>query len=284
MKGIVLAGGSGTRLHPITLSISKQIIPVYDKPMIYYPISTLIYAGIKEILIISTPSDIPHFKKLLGDGRQLGCHFSYIVQHEPNGLAQAFVLGEKFIGNDSVCLILGDNIFQMKIKNLENCSSVNGGLIFGYHVNDPERYGVVEFDKENNAISLEEKPSKPKSNFAVPGLYFYDNSVVEVAKNLKPSARGEYEITDVNKFYLKNNKLKVNLLSRGSVWLDTGTIQSLLQANIYIQVIEERQGRKVGCIEEAAFVKGLIGKDQLLKLAKPLMKSGYGKYLKSLIK
>ena len=284
MKGIVLAGGSGTRLHPITLSISKQIIPVYDKPMIYYPISTLIYAGIKEILIISTPSDIPHFKKLLGDGRQLGCHFSYIVQHEPNGLAQAFVLGEKFIGNDSVCLILGDNIFQMKIKNLENCSSVNGGLIFGYHVNDPERYGVVELDKENNAISLEEKPSKPKSNFAVPGLYFYDNSVVEVAKNLKPSARGEYEITDVNKFYLKNNKLKVNLLSRGSVWLDTGTIQSLLQANIYIQVIEERQGRKVGCIEEAAFVKGLIGKDQLLKLAKPLMKSGYGKYLKSLIK
>ena len=284
MKGIVLAGGSGTRLHPITLSISKQIIPVYDKPMIYYPISTLIYAGIKEILIISTPSDIPHFKKLLGDGRQLGCHFSYIVQHEPNGLAQAFVLGEKFIGNDSVCLILGDNIFQMKIKNLENCSSVNGGLIFGYHVNDPERYGVVEFDKENNAISLEEKPSKPKSNFAVPGLYFYDNSVVEVAKNLKPSARGEYEITDVNKFYLKNNKLKVNLLSRGSVWLDTGTIQSLLQANIYIQVIEERQGRKVGCIEEAAFVKGLIGEDQLLKLAKPLMKSGYGKYLKSLIK
>lgn len=284
MKGIILAGGSGTRLHPITLSICKQLIPVYDKPMVYYPLSTLIYAGIKEILIISTPSDTPHFQKLLGDGKQLGCHFSYMVQPEPNGLAQAFVLGEKFIGNGPVCLILGDNIFQMKIKNLENCSSVNGGLIFGYHVNDPERYGVVEFDKENNAISLEEKPSKPKSNFAVPGLYFYDNSVVEVAKNLKPSARGEYEITDVNKFYLKNNKLKVNLLSRGSVWLDTGTIQSLLQANIYIQVIEERQGRKVGCIEEAAFVKGLIGKDQLLKLAKPLMKSGYGKYLKSLIK
>ena len=284
MKGIILAGGSGTRLHPITLSISKQLIPVYDKPMIYYPLSTLIYAGIKEILIISTPSDTPHFKRLLGDGKQLGCHFSYMIQPEPNGLAQAFVLGEKFIGNDSVCLILGDNIFQMKIKNLENCSSVNGGLIFGYHVNDPERYGVVEFDKENNAISLEEKPSKPKSNFAVPGLYFYDNSVVDVAKNLKPSARGEYEITDVNKFYLKNNKLKVNLLSRGSVWLDTGTIQSLLQANVYIQVIEERQGRKIGCIEEAAFVKGLIGKDQLLKLAKPLMKSGYGKYLKNLIK
>ena len=283
MKGIILAGGSGTRLHPITLTISKQLIPVYDKPMIYYPLSTLIYAGIKEILIISTPFDTPHFKRLLGDGKQLGCNFSYMVQPEPNGLAQAFVLAEKFIGNDSVCLILGDNIFQMKIKNLENCSSVNGGLIFGYHVNDPERYGVVELDKENNAISLEEKPSKPKSNFAVPGLYFYDNSVVEVAKNLKPSARGEYEITDVNKFYLKNNKLKVNLLSRGSVWLDTGTIQSLLQANLYIQVIEERQGRKVGCIEEAAFVKGLIGKDQLLKLAEPLMKSGYGKYLKSLI-
>lgn len=284
MKGIILAGGSGTRLHPITLSISKQLIPVYDKPMIYYPLSTLIYAGIKEILIISTPSDTPHFKRLLGDGKQLGCHFSYMIQPEPNGLAQAFILGEKFIGNDSVCLILGDNIFQMKIKNLENCSSVNGGLIFGYHVNDPERYGVVEFDKENNAISLEEKPSKPKSNFAVPGLYFYDNSVVDVAKSLKPSARGEYEITDVNKFYLKNNKLKVNLLSRGSVWLDTGTIQSLLQANVYIQVIEERQGRKIGCIEEAAFVKGLIGKDQLQKLAKPLMKSGYGKYLKNLIK
>ena len=284
MKGIILAGGSGTRLHPITLSICKQLIPVYDKPMVYYPLSTLIYAGIKEILIISTPSDTPHFQKLLGDGKQLGCHFSYMVQPEPNGLAQAFVLGEKFIGNGPVCLILGDNIFQMKIKNLENCSSVSGGLIFGYHVNDPERYGVVEFDDENNAISLEEKPSKPKSNFAVPGLYFYDNSVVEVAKNLEPSARGEYEITDVNKFYLKNNKLKVNLLSRGSVWLDTGTIQSLLQANIYIQVVEERQGRKVGCIEEAAFLKGLIDEDQLLKLSKPLMKSGYGKYLKSLVK
>ena len=284
MKGIILAGGSGTRLHPITLSICKQLIPVYDKPMVYYPLSTLIYAGIKEILIISTPSDTPHFQKLLGDGKQLGCHFSYMVQPEPNGLAQAFVLGEKFIGNGPVCLILGDNIFQMKIKNLENCSSVSGGLIFGYHVNDPERYGVVEFDDENNAISLEEKPSKPKSNFAVPGLYFYDNSVVEVAKNLEPSARGEYEITDVNKFYLKNNKLKVNLLSRGSVWLDTGTIQSLLQANIYIHVVEERQGRKVGCIEEAAFLKGLIDEDQLLKLSKPLMKSGYGKYLKSLVK
>ena len=284
MKGIILAGGSGTRLHPITLTTSKQLIPVFDKPMIYYPLSTLIYAGIKDILIISTKRDLPNFQKLLGDGKQLGCNFSYKVQHKPNGLAQAFVIGEKFIGNDSVCLILGDNIFQMKIKNLENCSSVNGGLIFGYRVNDPERYGVVEFDSENNAVSLEEKPVVPKSNFAVPGLYFYDNSVVDIAKKLKPSKRGEYEITDINKFYLKKNKLKVNLLSRGSVWLDTGTVQSLLQANIYVQVIEERQGRKIGCIEEAAFVKGLINKDQLLKLAKPLMKSGYGKYLKSLVR
>ena len=283
MKGIILAGGSGTRLHPITLTTSKQLIPVYDKPMIYYPLSTLIYAGIKDILIISTPHDLPNFQKLLGDGKQLGCNFSYKIQHKPNGLAQAFVLGEKFIGNDSVCLILGDNIFQMKIKNLESCSSVNGGLIFGYRVNDPERYGVVEFDRDNNAVSLEEKPTNPKSNFAVPGLYFYDNSVVDIAKKLKPSDRGEYEITDINKIYLKNKKLKVNLLSRGSVWLDTGTIQSLLQANIYVQVIEERQGRKIGCIEEAAFVKGLINKDQLLKLAKPLMKSGYGKYLNGLV-
>lgn len=283
MKGIILAGGSGTRLHPITLTTSKQLIPVYDKPMIYYPLSTLIYAGIKDILIISTQHDLPSFQKLLGDGKQLGCNFSYKVQHKPDGLAQAFVIGEKFIGNDSVCLILGDNIFQMKIKNLENCSSVNGGLIFGYRVNDPERYGVVEFDSENNAVSLEEKPAVPKSNFAVPGLYFYDNSVVDIAKKLKPSKRGEYEITDINKFYLKKNKLKVNLLSRGSVWLDTGTVQSLLQANIYVQVIEERQGRKIGCIEEAAFVKGLINRNQLLKLAEPLMKSGYGKYLKSLV-
>ena len=284
MKGIILAGGSGTRLHPITLTTSKQLIPVYDKPMIYYPLSTLIYAGIKDILIISTQHDLPSFQKLLGDGKQLGCNFSYKVQHKPDGLAQAFVIGEKFIGNDSVCLILGDNIFQMKIKNLENCSSVNGGLIFGYRVNDPERYGVVEFDSENNAVSLEEKPAVPKSNFAVPGLYFYDNSVVDIAKKLKPSKRGEYEITDINKFYLKKNKLKVNLLSRGSVWLDTGTVQSLLQANIYVQVIEERQGRKIGCIEEAAFVKGLINRNQLLKLAKPLMKSGYGQYLKSLVR
>ncbi len=284
MKGIILAGGSGTRLHPITLGLSKQLMPVYDKPMIYYPLSTLIYSGIKDILIISTPNDLPNFKKLLGDGKQLGCNFSYEMQHKPNGLAQAFVIGEKFIGKEKVCLILGDNIFQMKIKNLENCKNVDGGLIFGYHVNDPERYGVVEFDKENNAISLEEKPLKPKSNFAVPGLYFYDNSVIEVAKNLKLSKRGEYEITDVNNYYLKNNKLKVNLLSRGSVWLDTGTIQSLHQANMYIEVVENRQGRKIGCIEEAAFVKGLIQKEQLLLLAKPLMKSGYGKYLKTLCK
>ena len=284
MKGIILAGGSGTRLHPITLSISKQLIPVYDKPMIYYPLSTLIYAGIKDILIISTPHDLPHFKKLLGDGKHLGCNFSYEIQNKPNGLAQAFIIGEKFIGSEKVCLILGDNIFQMKIKNLENCNDVNGGLIFGYQVNDPQRYGVVEFDRNNNAISLEEKPKKPKSNFAVPGLYFYDNSVIQVAKNLKPSPRGEYEITDVNKYYLNQKKLKVNLLLRGSVWLDTGTIESLLQANQYVEVIERRQGRKIGCIEEAAYVKGFIDENQLLKLSRKLMKSGYGKYLKSLIK
>lgn len=284
MKGIILAGGSGTRLHPITLGLSKQLIPVYDKPMIYYPLSTLIYSGIRDILIISTPHDLPHFKKLFGDGKQLGCNFSYESQHEPNGLAQAFVIGEKFIGSEKVCLILGDNIFQMKIKNLENCKNVDGALIFGYHVNDPQRYGVVEFDKENNAIALVEKPVKPRSNYAVPGLYFYDNSVIEVAKNLKLSERGEYEITDVNNHYLKNNKLKVNLLSRGSVWLDTGTVKSLFQANMYIEVVEKRQGRKIGCIEEAAYVKGLIDKEQLLKLAKPLMKSGYGKYLIGLCK
>ncbi len=284
MKGIILAGGSGTRLHPITLSLSKQLIPVYDKPMIYYPLSTLIYAGIKDILIISTPHDLPNFQKLLGDGKHLGCNFSYKVQNRPNGLAQAFVLGEEFIGNDKVCLILGDNIFQMKIKNLENCSNVDGALIFGYHVNDPQRYGVVEFDDDNNVISLDEKPQKPKSNFAVPGLYFYDNSVIEVAKKLKPSKRGEYEITDVNRYFLDNKKLKVNILSRGSIWLDTGTVESLLQANIYVKVIEERQGRKIGCIEEAAYLKGLIDKNQLLKLAKPLMKSGYGNYLNNLNK
>ena len=284
MKGIILAGGSGTRLHPITLGLSKQLIPVYDKPMIYYPLSTLIYAGIKDILIISTQIDLPRFQNLLGNGKQLGCNFSYKVQPEPNGLAQAFVLGQDFIAGDKVCLVLGDNIFQMKIKNLENCRNVNGALIFGFHVNDPERYGVVEFDKYGNAISLEEKPEKPKSNFAVPGLYFYDNSVVEIAKNLKPSKRGEFEITDVNKYYLNNKKLKVKILSRGSVWLDTGTIQSLLQANNYVQVVEERQGRKIGCIEEAAYTSGFINDEQLLRLAHPLKKSGYGKYLESLIK
>jgi len=283
MKGIVLAGGSGTRLHPITLAVSKQLIPIYDKPMIYYPISTLISAGIKDILIISTPHDTPIFEKLLGDGSHLGCSFSYKIQHEPNGLAQAFVLGEEFIGKDNVCLILGDNIFQMKTQVLENCTNVDGGLIFGYQVNDPERYGVVEFDKENKVISLEEKPMKPKSNYAVPGLYFYDNSVIQIAKNLKPSERGEYEITDVNKVYLKQQKLAVNLLEKGSVWLDTGTIKSLMQANQYVQVIEERQGKKIGCIEESAFEKGFISKDQLLKIAKPLKKSGYGAYLEKLV-
>jgi len=283
MKGIVLAGGSGTRLHPITLAVSKQLIPIYDKPMIYYPISTLISAGIKDILIISTPHDTPIFEKLLGDGSHLGCSFSYKIQHEPNGLAQAFVLGEEFIGKDNVCLILGDNIFQMKTQVLENSTNVDGGLIFGYQVNDPERYGVVEFDKENKVISLEEKPMKPKSNYAVPGLYFYDNSVIQIAKNLKPSERGEYEITDVNKVYLKQQKLAVNLLEKGSVWLDTGTIKSLMQANQYVQVIEERQGKKIGCIEESAFEKGFISKDQLLKIAKPLKKSGYGAYLEKLV-
>ena len=282
MKGIVLAGGSGTRLHPITLAVSKQLIPIYDKPMIYYPISTLIYAGIKDILIISTPHDIPVFEKLLGNGNKYGCRFEYMVQNEPNGLAQAFVLGEKFIGRDKVCLILGDNIFQMKIKNLENCLDVEGGIIFGYHVNDPERYGVVEFDNKNNVISIEEKPDKPKSNYAVPGLYFYDNSVIQIAKELKPSERGEYEITDINKVYLDQQKLKVKILSKGSVWLDTGTINSLIQANVYVQVIEQRQGRKIGCMEEAAFSKGLITKNELLKIAKPLKKSGYGLYLEKL--
>ena len=283
MKGIVLAGGSGTRLHPITLAVSKQLIPIYDKPMIYYPISTLMYSGIKDILIISTPKDTPIFKRLLGDGSQFGCNFSYRIQNNPNGLAQAFVIGEEFIGNDKVCLILGDNIFQMKVKPLETCLDVNGGIIFGYHVKDPKRYGVVEFDSNFKAISIEEKPLKPKSNYAVPGLYFYDNSVIDIAKNLKPSSRGEYEITDINKFYLKNNNLEVRVMGKGSVWLDTGTIESLLKANTYVQVIEERQGRKIGCIEEAAFRKGYINAEQLLKIAKPLKKSGYGNYLEGLV-
>ena len=279
MKGIILAGGAGTRLHPITLAMSKQMIPIYDKPMIYYPLSTLLYSGINEILIISTPHDLPIFQKLLGDGSHLGCSFSYEVQHEPNGLAQAFIIGEDFIGKDEVCLILGDNIFQMKIKMLSDCNNINGGIIFGYHVQDPERYGVVEFDANNKAISIEEKPQTPKSNYAVPGLYYYDNSVIDVAKEIKPSARGEFEITDVNKHYLEKSKLEVKILSKGSVWLDTGTIKSLMQANQYVQVIEERQGRKIGCIEEAAFFSGFINKEQLIRLANPLIKSGYGEYL-----
>ena len=283
MKGIILAGGSGTRLHPLTLAISKQMMPVYDKPMIYYPLSTLMYSGIKEILIISTPHDLPLFKKLLGDGSRLGCSFKYKVQEEPNGLAQAFVLGEEFIGDDSVCLVLGDNIFQMKIETLTSCHDDKGGIIFGYHVNDPERYGVVDFDDNFKALSLEEKPENPKSNYAVPGLYYYDNSVVEIAKNITPSSRGEYEITDVNKEYLRRGQLDVRLLGRGSAWLDTGTFQSLMQANQYVQVIEDRQGRKIGCIEEAAYRMSYINKQKLLEIAEPLRKSGYGEYLINLV-
>jgi glucose-1-phosphate thymidylyltransferase len=283
MKGIILAGGSGTRLHPLTLVMSKQMMPIYDKPMIYYPLSTLLYSGINEILIISTPHDLPLFKKLLGDGSRLGCKFEYKIQEVPNGLAQAFVLGEDFIKDDKVCLILGDNIFQMKIKTLADCKDAEGGIVFGYHVHDPERYGVVEFDENFKALSLEEKPTNPKSNYAVPGLYYYDNSVVEVAKNIKPSPRGEYEITDVNKEYLKQGKLDVKLLGRGSVWLDTGTFSSLMQANQYVQVIEERQGRKVGCIEEAAYRMGFIDDNHLLKIAHPLRKSGYGEYLINIV-
>ena len=284
MKGIILAGGSGTRLHPLTLAMSKQMMPIYDKPMIYYPISTLMYSGINEILIISTPHDLPLFKKLLGDGSRLGCKFEYKVQEVPNGLAQAFVLGEDFIGNDSVCLVLGDNIFQMKVKTLQECKDVTGGIVFGYHVHDPERYGVVEFDENFKALSLEEKPKKPKSNYAVPGLYYYDNSVIEIAKNIKPSARGEYEITDVNKDYLNRGELDVQVLGRGTTWLDTGTFQSLMQANQYVQVIEERQGRKIGCIEEAAYRMGYINDAKLLEIAEPLRKSGYGEYLVNLVK
>ena len=284
MKGIILAGGSGTRLNPLTLAISKQALPVYDKPMIYYPLTTLLYSGIKEILIISTPNDLPIFKKLLGDGSDLGCKFEYIIQEVPNGLAQAFVLGEKFIGNDKVCLVLGDNIFYMKRQYLKSSDNFDGALIFGYHVNDPERYGVVEYDQNNNVISIEEKPKKPKSNFAVPGLYYYDNQVVEIAKNIKPSARGEYEITDINLEYLKRGKLKVQTLGRGTAWLDTGTFKSLMQASQFVEVIESRQGRKIGCIEEAAYKMGLIDNNQLRLLAQPLLKSGYGNYLLSLLK
>lgn len=284
MKGIILAGGSGTRLHPLTLAVSKQLMPVYDKPMIYYPLSVLMMAGISEILIISTPHDLPHFERLLGDGKSLGCKFSYAVQEVPNGLAQAFVIGEKFIGNDKVALVLGDNIFYGAGlgRLLQQHQNPDGGVVFAYHVSDPERYGVVEFDAEGHAISIEEKPKQPKSNYAVPGLYFYDNSVIEIAKKLKPSARGEYEITDVNKYYLEQGKLKVGIMDRGTAWLDTGTFASLMQAGQFVQVIEERQGLRIGCIEEVAYRMGFINKEQLKTLATPLMKSGYGDYLMKL--
>jgi len=285
MKGIILAGGSGTRLHPLTLSVSKQLMPVYDKPMIYYPLSTLLQAGISEILIISTPHDISSFEKLLGDGSQLGCRFEYAVQEIPNGLAQAFVIGEEFIGDDDVALILGDNIFYGAGMGelLKQHNAPNGGVIFAYHVSDPERYGVVEFDGNLKASSIEEKPENPKSNFAVPGLYFYDNEVVEIAKSLKTSARGEYEITDVNKEYLRRGKLQVGILDRGTAWFDTGTFASLMQAGQFVQVLEERQGLKVGCIEENAFKAGFINAEQLKTIVQPLLKSGYGKYLMQLV-
>ena len=285
MKGIILAGGSGTRLHPLTLAVSKQLMPIYDKPMIYYPLSTLMQAGIREILIITTPHDMPLFQKLLGDGKRIGCEFSYVIQENPNGLAQAFVLGESFIGNDSVALILGDNIFYGSAMEelLKSSQNPEGGVVFPYHVSDPERYGVVEFDKNKIAISIEEKPAKPKSRFAVPGLYFYDNQVVEIAKNLKPSPRGEYEITDVNKIYLEKGQLKVGILDRGTAWLDTGTHKSLMQAAQFVEVIEDRQGLKVGCIEEIAFEQGFINATQLAEIAEPLIKSGYGTYLLNLI-
>lgn len=285
MKGIILAGGSGTRLYPLTMAVSKQLMPVYDKPMIYYPLSVLMMAGIREILIISTPHDMPHFQRLLGDGSRIGCRFEYTVQPSPDGLAQAFVLGESFIGNDDVALILGDNIFYGSHLNetLKSCRNPKGGIVFAYHVSDPERYGVVEFDSELRALSIEEKPVQPKSSFAVPGLYFYDNSVIEVAKNLKPSARGEYEITDVNKHYLEQGALSVRILSRGTAWLDTGTFSSLMQAGQFVEVIEERQGLKVGCIEEIAWRQGFIDADTLVQIAQPLKKSGYGDYLEKII-
>jgi glucose-1-phosphate thymidylyltransferase len=286
MKGIILAGGSGTRLHPLTLAMSKQMMPVYDKPMIYYPLSTLMLAGIREILIISTPHDLPMFERLLGDGKKYGCEFSYAVQEIPNGLAQAFVIGESFIGNENAALILGDNIFYgSSMSNLlQSNNDPDGGVVFAYHVTDPERYGVVDFDENLKAISIEEKPEKPKSNYAVPGLYFYDNDVVKIAKELKPSKRGEYEITDVNKIYLAQGKLNVGILDRGTAWLDTGTFNSLMQAGTFVQVIEERQGLKIGSIEETAYRMKFINKAQLEELATPLIKSGYGEYLMSLIR
>ena len=281
MKGIILAGGSGTRLHPLTLSVSKQLMPIYDKPMIYYPLSTLMYAGIKEILIISTPKDLPLFRDLLGDGKKYGCSFSYEVQEAPNGLAEAFIIGEEFIGDDKVALVLGDNIFYGSglAKLLQANNNPDGGIIYAYRVHDPERYGVVEFNDKGRAISIEEKPEEPKSNYAVPGIYFYDNDVVEIAKNMKPSRRGELEITDVNKVYLEREKLNVSILDRGTAWLDTGTFQSLMQASQFVEVIEERQGLKIGAIEGAAFEMGFIDKDEFKALAEPLMKSGYGKNL-----
>jgi len=285
MKGIILAGGSGTRLHPLTLAVSKQLMPIYDKPMIYYPLSTLMWSGIKDILIISTPHDLPLFEQLLGDGKKFGCNFEYAVQDAPNGLAEAFVIGADFIGGDKVALILGDNIFYG--TGLEALLQANndpdGGIIYAYHVHDPERYGVAEFDQEGNVISIEEKPEKPKSNYAVPGIYFYDNSVVEIAKNIKPSHRGELEITDVNKAYLKQGNLKVSVLDKGTAWLDTGTFNSLMQASQFVQVIEERQGLKIGAIEEVAYRMGFINKEQLNKLIQPLIKSGYGKHLLSIL-
>ena len=286
MKGIILAGGSGTRLHPLTISVSKQLLPIYDKPMIYYPLGILMQTGIRDILIISTPNDTPLFKKLLGDGNSLGCKFKYAIQEKPEGLAQAFLIGEKFIGKDSVTLILGDNIFYSSNieKNLKNAINPKGGVIFAHQVNDPERYGVVEFDNDNNVLSIDEKPEKPKSSFAIPGLYFYDNTVIEICKKLKPSQRGELEITDVNKSYLKKNQLRVEILDRGTAWLDTGTIQSLKEAAEFVEVVEKRQGTKIGCIEEIAYRNGFINKDQLKSLAQPLLKSGYGDYLLDIIK